>query len=186
MDQIFALLFTYKYAILLPLAIIEGPIISVVAGFLVALGILDALLVYGIVVAGDLIGDTLAYSFGYWGARVIHTHGPRFGVTAEKLEYAKGYFNAHQQKAVVLSKLVHGIGVTGLIAAGSLHVPYRRYIKICFSVTFFQAAIFLTIGILFGHAYAQISKYLDYIAATASIMVLAVVVCIVWYKIRAS
>ncbi len=186
MDQIFTLLLTYKYAILFPLAIIEGPIISVIAGFLVALGLLNAVFVYGIVVLGDLVGDTLVYSLGYWGVRIIHTYGPRFGVTAERLEYAKGYFNEHQQKAVALSKLVHGIGVTGLIAAGSLHVPYRRYIKICFLVTLFQAAAFLTVGILFGHAYAQISKYLDYVAATASIVVLAVAAGIVWYKIRAS
>jgi len=57
MDYAFSLLLTYKYLILIPLAVVEGPIITVIAGFLITLGYMNIFLVYLIVIAGDLAGD---------------------------------------------------------------------------------------------------------------------------------
>ena len=58
----------YGYAALLPLAIIEGPAVTVFAAFLAAQGVFDVVGVYAIVVLGDLIGDVLHYAVGRWAA----------------------------------------------------------------------------------------------------------------------
>ncbi|MEK7081089.1 MAG: VTT domain-containing protein, partial [Patescibacteria group bacterium] len=158
------LLLTYKYIILAPLAIIEGPIVAVVCGFLITLKIFNPLLTYAVLVIGDIIGDGGIYYIGYSGKKFL-----RFlKVTDEKLEKAKIYFSENHKKAIFMSKLAHGIGFTGLIAAGASHVPYKRYFKTCMLISVVQSAVMILVGVLFGHAYVQIGKYLNYYAAGAS------------------
>ena len=170
MNLIF-LITKYGYAILFPLAIIEGPIATIVAGFLVSLGLLNPFLVYAVIMLGDIIGDSLAYGLGRWGGGMFFSRiGPRIGVTPEKLEKVKRYFDAHGQRTITLSKIIHGIGLTGLVVAGMIRVPYRTYITICFLTTLVQAALFLGVGILFGHAYAQLNNYLNYFASVTVII----------------
>lgn len=164
------LLLTYKYIILMPLAIIEGPIVAVVCGFLVTLKIFNPLLVYIVLVIGDIVGDAGIYYIGYSGKRFLKY----FKITEEKLEKAKTYFHENHKKAIVMSKLVHGIGFTGLIAAGASHVLYKRYFKTCMLISVVQSAVMILVGVLFGHAYVQIGKYLNYYAAIVSIIVLIV------------
>lgn len=168
MQHIVTLLIAYRYILLIPFSIIEGPILTVIAGFLVSLGILNWFLVYIIVVAGDAVGDTLCYVAGHYGTGWLHRYGRYIGITPERLARAKEYFETYHLKAVVLSKLVHGVGFAGLITAGSLRIPYIRFIKTCMSITLIQSAILLAIGIFFGHAYLQIGNDLNYFATAIS------------------
>jgi len=187
MEQLLPLIDAYGYLILFPLAIIEGPIVTIIGGFFVTLGIMDPLLVFAIVIAGDVIGDSAYYGLGRWsGTAILARAGGFLGITEEKLEKAKSYFNLHGNKMITFSKLIHGIGTAGLVAAGSLAVPYRRYITICFLVTLAQSSLLLAIGILFGHAYVQIERYLNYYAAVASIAVLLVLLLLVFYRLKLS
>jgi membrane protein DedA with SNARE-associated domain len=178
------LLLAYKYIILVPLAIIEGPITSVVAGFLSTSGIFNLLIVFPIMVLGDMIGDSVFYGLGRWGSGILARHGHRVGATPERLEEARVYFSNNHHKALVLSKLVHGIGLSGLIVAGSLKVPYIRYIKTCILIALGQSLIFLMIGVFFGHAYLQIGKYLNNFAAGISVIALFVILLIVFNKYK--
>lgn len=183
MEQAFNLLLTYKYEILLPLAIVEGPVIVVVAGFMVTLGYMDIFLVYLIALAGDFAGDTILYSIGRWGKSFIHKHGHYIGASNKRLEQAKKIFTEKHTKAVVMSKIFHGVGVAGLVAAGVLAVPFSRYIKTCMLIALAQSAVFLFVGIVFGHAYLKIAKYMDLYASTIGIVVVVLLVLTILYKI---
>ncbi|OGI95362.1 hypothetical protein A2917_02235 [Candidatus Nomurabacteria bacterium RIFCSPLOWO2_01_FULL_42_17] len=175
------ILLTYKYALIIPLAIIEGPIIAVVCGFLVTLKVFNIFLVYLVIVLGDIVGDGIFYYIGHSGKRLLRY----FKVTEEKMEKIRNYFHHNHIKAIVMSKLVHGVGFTGLITAGASHVPYRRYLKTCVIISIVQSALMLVIGILFGNTYVVIGKYLNYYAAGASVIVLLIllVVFIRKYKV---
>jgi membrane protein DedA with SNARE-associated domain len=181
MNNIFGLIIAYKYIILFPLAFFEGPIISIIAGFLVSAGFMNLLIVYFIIVFADIFGDAMFYSIGYSGKDIINKHGHYLGITKEKMEKANSFFNENHRKAIILSKLVHGIGATGLIAAGSLKIPYWKFFKTCIFISLIQVAFFLTIGIFFGGAYVHISKYLNYYAAIISILAIILVIFI-FYK----
>jgi membrane protein DedA with SNARE-associated domain len=176
------LLLTYKYIILIPLAIIEGPIVTVICGFLVTLKFFNPFVVYIVMVLGDIVGDGGIYYIGYSGKRFLKY----FKVTEEKLEKAKLYFHENHHKAIIMSKLVHGIGFTGLLAAGASRVPYKRYFKTCAAISVVQSFVMLIIGIFFGHAYVQIGKYLNYYAAGVSVLVLTIllIVFIKKYKVN--
>jgi membrane protein DedA with SNARE-associated domain len=168
------LLMTYKYIILIPLSVIEGPIVTIVCGFLVTTGVFNPLFVYLVMVIGDIAGDAGIYFIGYKGKRLLKY----VRVTDEKLERSKQYFADNRKKALFASKLAHGVGFTGLIAAGASHLPYKKYFITCGIISVVQSAVMLIIGILFGHAYVQIGKYLNYYAAIVSITVLFIVVFI--------
>ena len=159
------LLLTYRYIILIPLAILEGPIMTVICGFLVTLKFFNPFAVYVVMVLGDIVGDGGIYYLGYAGKQYLHY----FKITEAKLEKAKTYFHDNHKKAIIMSKLIHGIGFTGLVAAGASHVPYKRYFKTCAIISVIQSFIMLMIGIFFGHAYVIIGKYLNYYAAFVSI-----------------
>lgn len=183
-SEIISLLLQYRYLILFPLAVIEGPILSVIGGFFVSLGIFNPVFVYVIVLAGDIIGDTVLYLFGHFagkrgGVIFIERYGKYLGVNAGKIERARKYFAQSHFKAVAFSKLIHGIGSAGLVAAGVLEVPYFAFIKTCFIITLAQATLFLTIGIFFGSAYVKIGEYLDFFAATTFAVAALMIVFII-------
>jgi len=171
MSDIISLLETYKYLILFPLAIIEGPILTVIAGFLVSLSVMNIYIVYVIVVLGDVIGDALYYGLGRFGSGFLHRHGHWVGVTTERLERTKAVYQDHHFKAVALSKLIYGIGLIGMVVAGSLKMPYKRFMLAASLISLAQSALLLFIGIFFGYAYVQIEQYLNDFAAIASVSV---------------
>lgn len=164
------LLTQYKYLILFPIAIIEGPIATLIAGFLVTTGVFDLFVVYAIVVLGDMLGDSAAYMLGRGGGALIQKIFKKY-INGEKVTQAREYFATHHNRALVLSKVMHGIGISGLLAAGSLKVPYRKFFSICAFVSTVQSAILLAIGILFGHAYLQLEKYLNEFSGVVAIVV---------------
>ncbi|MDO8676837.1 MAG: VTT domain-containing protein [Candidatus Azambacteria bacterium] len=181
MESLVLLLTKYGYFILFPISIIEGPIVTIIAGFLVSLGLMNVFIVYAVVMAGDVIGDSVFYVIGLGGGSFISRY---FKKNTEKIEKVKKYFEIHQYKAIAMSKLFHGIGIMGLLAAGSLRVSYKRYITICFLTTTAQSLVLLTVGILFGHAYVQLNKYLNYFSTTTIIAGLIIAFIIIIKKLK--
>ncbi len=180
-----SLLLTYKYVILFPLAVVEGPILTVIAGLFVKTGVLNLYLVYIIVVLGDMFGDTLAYSIGrFGGPLVLRKFSKLWGITDAKVQKAKEYFDLHHHKTLIFSKIIHGVGVAGLITAGNLKISYKKFFFMCLCVSLMQSAILLTIGVLFGHAYAKINQYLGFFSS-ATIILAAVIILIIYVKSKA-
>lgn len=173
-ESLIPLLTQYKYLIIFPLAVLEGPIITIIAGFLSTLDVLNPLWAYMLIIFADLVGDTVYYVLGRYGDRALPRIMRFLGLTHEKIEAAKNYFNEHHRKAIILSKLVHGIGTAGLFVAGNTRVSYRKFILICLGTAMLQSAAFLAVGILFGHAYVQISRYLDVFGASTIILGLVI------------
>jgi len=180
-ETLVLLITKYGYFILFPISVLEGPIITIIAGFLSSLGIMNVFIAYAVVMAGDVVGDSGLYWIGRGGGNFISRY---FQKHAEKIEKVREYFTTHQRKAIALSKLFHGIGITGLLAAGSLKVPYKRYITICFLTTAAQSIVLITIGVLFGHAYIQLNRYLNYYAAATIVVGLIIIFVIAIRKLK--
>ena len=183
-DQLAHLVSLYGYLVIFPFAVIEGPILTVIGGFLVSLGLLNPFGIYAVVLAGDVVGDGLCYLLGRFGHPLMHRWGHRIGLTKERLDDAKTFFRENHHRAVMASKLIHGIGWTGLVAAGSLHVPYFRFARICFYISAVQALILLFIGIFFGHAYLTIADYLNYFAGAISVGTLTIALFYGIYRLK--
>ena len=65
------LLRTWGLAIVAPLSVLEGPIVSMVAGYLARLGVFDLLPLLAVLILGDLVGDVALYLIGRKGRLVV-------------------------------------------------------------------------------------------------------------------
>lgn len=160
--KIVSLLLVWRYAIYFPLMVIEGPIVTIIAGFLTSLGYFSFALVYLVSVAGDLGGDILYYLIGRIGGGKILTREKFLGIKKEQWQGLENHFNRHSGKTLLFGKLTHSIGAPILVAAGLAKVPFRKFIWYNFIGTLPKSLAFLLIGFYFGQAYQQIDKYLGY------------------------
>jgi membrane protein DedA with SNARE-associated domain len=171
--EIIALIVAYRYLAIFPIALFEAPLMSVVIGFFAATGDLNLFLAFGIVILGDFVGDTVLYVVGRWYRHLFLKVGPRLNLSPERVGKVLEYFGRHDRRAIVISKLVHGVGFTGLITAGSLRIPYRRFIVTCLAVSISQSAVLAALGMLSGGAYKAFAQMLGYFdIAVAAIILL--------------
>ena len=179
LKSIIHLLILYKYILLFPLAIIEGPILAVIAGFLCTLHLLNPFFVYPIIVVGDITGDSLCYLLGRFGVpSFVKRMIKFFGFKLDNVQKVRAYFDANPVKTISLSKLALGIGVTGIYLAGNIKIPYRKFILVCFFTSALQYVFYFGLGLLFGNAYQKISHYLDLLSSFTIVAAVAVVLVI--------
>lgn len=180
--QIFSALIYYKYYLLFPATVVEGPIVTVIAGFLSAHGIMNSYVVYLVVVAGDLTGDILYYAMGRWGRYgILDKWGKYFGISVTKIKEWENHFANHSGKTILIGKLAHGIGTIFLIAAGVSRVPLGEFMIYSLIGTVPKTLTLLLVGYYFGYAYARLNRYFDWLAL--AILALAVLLLLVYFAI---
>ena len=175
LSHVVALIIHYKYLIIFPWAIIEGPIITVIAGFLASLGQVNFFLVYVIVVAGDMVGDAVYYAIGYWGGRrFIGRWGKYLGMTPERLARVEVSFHRNGAKIIVIGK-IHSLGSIILTSAGISKMNFRKFMWWNFWPTLAKSMALLLIGYFFGSAYEAIDRYLK----NAGILIIILTILVV-------
>ncbi|MCW3106423.1 MAG: hypothetical protein JWQ09_929 [Segetibacter sp.] len=158
------------------MAIVEGPIIAVIAGFLCNNGFMNPFIVYPVIVAGDIIGDSCCYAFGRLGVpKFIKKIAGRFGLHNNNISRLRILINSNPTKIVALSKIALGIGVAGIYLAGNSKVPFFKFLLTCLVVSAIQYVFYLGIGLLFGNAYLLINKYLNNFASFNIITAIAII-----------
>ncbi|MGC9599005.1 MAG: DedA family protein [Minisyncoccia bacterium] len=167
-------LLAYRYPILYPLAIVEGPVVMMISGFLVRLNFFYFWPVYFLLIAGDLTGDILWYLLGRHGARsFIEKYGKFFSITEENVEKAEQFFNKHQWKILFISKITMGFGfaLATLIAAGAAKVPFKKYLTINFLGQFVWTGVLMAVGYFLGNLYIMVDKSLRWAFIIALIVI---------------
>jgi membrane protein DedA with SNARE-associated domain len=156
------LLLRYRYALLFPIAVIEGPIISVLAGFFVSTGQMNFLAVFLIVVAGDIVGDAGWYALGRWGSRtMIPRYGHYVGLTPARIKKGEEVFARHPTGTLLFGKWSHTFGLGILVAAGITKQKFGKFLIVNSLGTVPKSLLLLIIGYYFGRAYLQINTYIN-------------------------
>ena len=160
------LLEQYKYLIIFPIMVIEGPIVTVISGFLVYLGFLNIFITFPLLVVGDLIGDALHYILGKYGRRSVWImKSIRFlGYSDDRENLIEEHFKKHLGKTLLLAKVSHGVGGIIQIASGVVRVNFYEFLKYCFVGTVPKALVLFVVGFYLGSSYAKIDNFFDTIA----------------------
>jgi membrane protein DedA with SNARE-associated domain len=175
LDSLVGILATYKYTLLFPISVVEGPIVSVIAGFLTANGIMNFITVYIVLICGDMVGDTMYYSIGRWGGRhFIKKWGHFFGVNENKVIKLETHFKNHAGKTLLIGK-TQAVGALFLAAAGLSKMSYTKFIWFNLIGTSIKSLILLLLGYFLGHAYKLIDQYLGFYAIIASAILIAAI-----------
>lgn len=177
-------LLAYKYWALFPIAVIEGPIITVAAGFLITLGIFNPLIAYVVIVIGDTVGDVLHYCVGYFGGKhFIERWGKYFGVSLESIVPLEKRFADKGHSFFFWGKALHGIGGALLVAAGLIRYPFGKFLASNVLGTLVKSALLLVIGFYFGQFLEKINSSLNIVAALTIVLVpIAFVLYFMWKK----
>ncbi len=165
-------LLQYRYVILFPLVIVEGPIITILAGFLASLGSLNLLICYPLIVIGDVVGDVIMYAQGRWGGKpAVEKWGHLFGIKPEIVGQLEEHFKKNPGKTLIWGKISHFLGGPVLIAAGMARMPLPEFIRFNLLGTLPKSLVLLLIGFYFGQAYAKFDRFLTFAGWAAGILV---------------
>ncbi|MDE1970716.1 MAG: DedA family protein [Patescibacteria group bacterium] len=178
MQYALALLLRYRYAFLFPLAAFEGPIISLIVGFLTHQGYFNFFYAYGILIFGDIIPDIFYYYIGRTGNKnkFLTEYRSKLHVVSENIEHIERLWHYHGKKTMFFSKLAYGLSTPMLISAGIVKLPFPRFLSLALPITLIQYALFMTIGYYLGASvFERTSNYLRYGEIVVSILVLVFV-----------
>lgn len=170
-------LIQYKYIVLVPLTIIEGPLIMLLSGFLVRLGIMDFWPAYFTLMASDLLGDIFWYSVGYYtGHPFIKRFGKFVSITEKHIEKITELFHRYHNRILIISKVTMGFGfaLVTLVGAGIAKIPFQKYLTLNAVGQIFWTGLLLTAGFFLGHFYETVGAVFGRLTSFAMI----VVVCI--------
>ena len=152
---------TWGIAILAPIAVLEGPIVSVIAAYLASQGLLVLWQVIVCVIVADVIGDCLFYGIGrgaldWLPPRLLS----RLGVTDTRLAQMAGAFEDKGVRVLVIGKLTHAAGFAVLIGAGAAGMRFLPFVLANLLASIPKSLFFVALGALFGSAHAAIGQWL--------------------------
>jgi len=177
-----ALLEQYRYAVLFPLAALEGPILGFITGSLVPLGYFSLLPLLFTLVLADLLPDIAYYFVGRWGKKkaLVERFGSKLRLTPERMELLDKLWHTHTVKAMMITKFSYGLSTPLLITAGLVHVPFRKFWTLSALLALMQYSVLVGLGYFFGGYFATAQST---IVRVQLIVAAAVVVFAVYYII---
>ena len=181
LQTIEVLMHQYGYIVFFILAVIEGPITTVVASFMASTGFFNIFIIYTLSVLGDVAGDLLYYFIGHLFRNQWKNRDKFLFISRDRINQVKEHFNLKAGRTFLTAKLTHGVGFTVLVAAGISEVPMSIFIPYSFLGTLPKSLFFVFLGFYFGRAYYFINDYIN----TFSLAVFAIFVLVlgfVFYK----
>jgi membrane protein DedA with SNARE-associated domain len=159
---IFHLIYTYSYYILFPLTVIEGPVITVIAGFLASTNFLDPIPTFITILIANLTGDAIYYSAGrWWFTNSIRKLTVFFRIKKEKITNIENKLKKNSGKVIFFGKLSHVLGGLILVASGMVEVPFNKFMLFCLFAEVPKSLILLAVGYFFGSTISNYGKYLN-------------------------
>jgi membrane-associated protein len=163
-------LIAYGGALILPLAVIEGPVVSIITGFLAARLYFPWYWAFALLVCGDLIGDLLYYWIGRTAGTPLAALGRRFGERFVPGRELQEDLSRNVNKMLFVGKWTHSVGFLVLIGSGMLRVPLARFAFVNLLATLPKSAVLFGIGFFAGGYYKLVEGH----AVLAAIMLFVV------------
>ena len=182
--ELAAVIAEYGIAILAPLAVVEGPIVTIVAAYMASLKLLDLGNVILCVIIADVVGDCILYAMGRglldWLPLSIRR---KFGVSRRRMAQMIRTFRDNGVRLLVIGKLTHAVGFAVLFAAGAARMPFLTFVLAHLLATIPTSLILVAIGYMFGSAHAVMAEWFS----VGSVIVLgltAATLLVLWYRRR--
>jgi membrane-associated protein len=169
------ILLRYRYWIIVPLSLLEGPMVAVATAALSSLGYFNPYVACGLFVAKDVVVDGAYYYLG----RVAGDHPfyarllARLRVTANDVERVRGLWSSHGWRTMFVGKFAWGLSPLFMAVAGIVAVPIGRFFRYAASVALLQYVVLFLLGYYFGAATAAVSGALRIVQYAAAIGVLS-------------
>ena len=178
-QQILSDLQAHSLVWLFLIAIVEGPLVTVAAGWLARLGDVNLGAAFAALILADLVGDMALYSIG----RTSHGRLPArvrrwLRITEENLARLALHFRHKGGRTLLIGKITHSLGFAVLVAAGvgRMNIPAFLFWNLLGTVP--KTLFFLALGYVLGHAFGSVEYWLG--RATVLLLVLLIAAGLGW------
>jgi membrane protein DedA with SNARE-associated domain len=171
-ESLTSTLIAYRYWMLIPLSLLEGPTVAFITGTLAARGYFNPYVVYGIFILKDAAVDSVYYFLGRFGGvtplgiKALRTAR----VTSQDLQHVRTLWHRHGWRTMCVGKLAWGLSPVVLTVAGIVAFPFATYLSYAVGVALAQYAVLLALGYYFGQAIGTLSttlRVIQYLLAAA-------------------
>ncbi len=155
--------------LILPLAVIEGPVIAVVAGILTTRGVIAWPTALALLVLGDVTGDVLWYTAGRYLRAPLSYLAQHFAVPPARTAQLERQLRADETRMLLIGKWTHAIGFLVLLAAGTLRLNLVKFVAVSLLASLPKCALLLAVGLFAAHMLPELRDH----AALATVVLLA-------------
>ncbi|MCB1358799.1 MAG: VTT domain-containing protein [Maritimibacter sp.] len=174
LEAVTALVAKHGLAVVAPFAVLEGPVVTVIAAWLASLGLFPVWALALVVIAADLAGDLLFYGLGRWGRDYLpERYLDRVGLGAARLAALSGHFDTKGGRTLLFGKFTHSVGFAVLAAAGAGRMKLGQFLWFNLIGTVPKSLFFVALGYGFGTAYARIDNWISRVSLVLLVLILA-------------
>ena len=158
--------------------IAPGETAIVLGGVVAAQGEISLVTVLLIAWVAAALGDLASFILGArLGRRFIHTHGPRVGMTAPRVDRVEHFYARHGAKAILVGRFVGIIRAVSPFLAGSSGLRFRAFLPWSLLGTLVWASAFTLVGYAFSESFSQAAGALTH-GAFALALIAAVLLAV--------
>ncbi len=176
-DAITELVLQYRYWILIPLALIEGPVIALVAGTLAAVGYFNIYFLGVLFFVRDVGLDLGYYAIGHFGGRTNFAQRmmKKIGVTPDHLEHVRGLWARRPGMTMLVGKFSYGIASAFIVVAGMVNMRLSTFLIYSSLIAVLQYGTLLLLGYFFGATFGgsiiKVVENIQYALVFATIVI---------------
>ncbi|HEY4028782.1 MAG TPA: hypothetical protein VGM25_00430 [Caulobacteraceae bacterium] len=169
------LLLQYAYPLMIPLSLIEGPMVAIAGGAGVAAGRIDPLVAYAIVMGGGLFQDVTFYGLGRLARRSerVHRWIQRICAVQQVMEPLHAAWRERMFLTLLASKFAYGLYFPIMVSAGLLEAPFWRYLGESLLMSAVILAGWEAAGYLLVSAYGQLGPAANWVTAGLGVLGIA-------------
>jgi len=171
------LIIEYRYLVLIPLAIVEGPVVAFVSGTLASLGYFNLYALMILFFARDMAIDAFYYYSGYFYSRTAFAQKMlgKAKIGQNQLTELRLLWERRPARTMLVGKFSYGIARAFLVAAGVVKMNVRKFFTYGAMVAVVQYATILLVGYFFGNAFGgnvvAIIENIQYVIAGAALFI---------------
>jgi membrane protein DedA with SNARE-associated domain len=155
----------WVYVVIYFMAILEGPIVTLLSAVAASAGYLKPQFVFLAAASGNLSADCLWYLLGYLGKiEWIIKIGRFVGIRPEQVLDLQTEIKQNVLKILFIAKLTLGFVIPTLIAIGLSHVPIRRWIGVLASAECIWSGSLVVLGYFFGRYLNTLERGIQWFA----------------------
>jgi membrane protein DedA with SNARE-associated domain len=180
LDSLTPVLIEYRYWILIPLSLVEGPTVALITGSLSSRGYFNLYFAYAIFVVKDLVVDASYYYVGRFAGETSFVTKllAKAHITGAQIEHVRFLWDRHGWRTMCIGKLSWGLSPAFLATAGIVAIPVAIFVRYALGIALVQYGVLMAFGYYFGNAISSVSqaiRVVGYIIAGSALVALVYV-----------
>lgn len=182
------LLLQFWYLGLYPLVVIEGPLVTTLAGFLIFSGYFHFFPTFLAVFLWDVTSDIIYYHVGFFAHKSKHVQKyiAKKKFLFNNLALLEDLWGKHPVKTMFFGKQAYLLCGPIVISSGVIRVGLGRFIAYSTPVSAFQALLLISVGYYLGNGYELAGQYMKYPAILIAFFLIILIYFYNRIRIKAS